>query len=281
MKILLKLCVALIFMANLSYAGLVNAISVIINNEPITLYEIYKYANKLHISTKESLDILIRQKLEDAQIKKLNIKATDFEVENYIKKLATKNGISEFKFFEMLKSKNINENDYKKDVKKKIEQEKLYSKIFSAKNIKIDEKSLKNYYESNKNKFIVAKAFTTVAYESPSKAPLEKIRKDPMLSIAGIRAKQIQFQSGKMNRNLENLLNQTKSGEFTPVFKMGDSFSMFYIKEKSGVKTVPFDKAKGYIRSLLSSQKEKAAIEDYFKKIKSTADIKVLRKPNS
>jgi len=281
MKNLLKLCVALIFMANLSYAGLVNAISVIINNEPITLYEIYKYANKLHISTKESLDILIRQKLEDAQIKKLNINATDFEVENYIKKLATKNGISEFKFFEMLKSKNVNENDYRKDVKKKIEQEKLYGKIFSGKNTIVDEKSLKNYYESNKDKFVVAKAFTTVAYESPSKASLEKIRKNPMLSIAGIKAKQVQFQSGKMNRNLENLLNQTKSGEFTPVFKMGDSFSMFYIKEKSGVKTVPFAKAKDYIRSLLSSQKEKAAIEDYFKKIKSTANIKVLRKPNS
>lgn len=280
MKNLLKLSAALIFVANISYAGLVDAISVIINNEPITLYEVYKYANKLHISTKESLDILIRQKLEDAQIKKLNINATDFEVENYIKKLATKNGVSEFKFFEMLKSKNIKENDYRKDVKKKLEQEKLYRKIFSSKNITVDEKSLKDYYKSNKSKFVVAKAFTTVAYESPSKASLEKIRENPMLSIAGIQAKQVQFQSGKMDKNLENLLNQTKSGEFTPVFKMANNFTMFYIKEKSGVKTIPFAKVKDYIRSLLSSQKEKAAIEDYFNKIKSTADIKVLRRPN-
>ncbi len=281
MKNLLKIYVALIFMANLSYAGLVNAISVIINNEPITLYEIYKYANKLHLSTKESLDILIRQKLEDAQIKKLNISASDFEVENYIKKLATKNGISEFKFFEMLKSKNINEDTYRKDVKKKIEQEKLYGRIFSGKNTIVDDKSLKNYYETNKNKFVSANSFTTVAYESQSKASLEKIRKNPMLSIAGIKAKQVQFQSGKMNGNLENLLNQTKSGEFTPVLKMANNYTMFYIKEKNGVKTIPFAKVKDYIRSLLSTQKEKAAIDDYFKKIKSTADIKVLRKPNN
>ncbi len=281
MKNLLKIYVALIFMANLSYAGLVNAISVIINNEPITLYEIYKYADKLHVSTKESLDILIRQKLEDAQIKKLNISASDFEVENYIKKLATKNGISEFKFFEMLKSKNINEDTYRKDVKKKIEQEKLYGRIFSGKNTIVDDKSLKNYYETNKNKFVTANSFTTVAYESPSKASLEKIRKNPMLSIAGIKAKQVQFQSGKMNGNLENLLNQTKSGEFTPVLKMANNYTMFYIKEKNGVKTLPFAKVKNYIRSLLSTQKEKAAIDDYFKKIKSTADIIVLRKPNS
>ena len=281
MKNLLKICVVLIFTTNLSYAGLVNAISVIINNEPITLYEIYKYANKLHVSTKESLDVLIRQKLEDAQIKKLNISASDFEVESYIKKLAAKNGISEFKFFEMLKSKGIKEDVYRKDVKKKIEQEKLYSRIFSGKNTIVDEKALKSYYKTNKAKFITAHAFSTVAYEGSSKASLEKIRKNPMLSIPGIRAKQVQFQSGKMNGNLENLLNQTKSGEFTPVLKMGKNYTMFYIKEKNGVTTAPFTKVKDYIRSLLTSQKEKAAIDDYFKKIKSTADVKVLRKPNS
>ncbi len=281
MKNLLKIFAVLIFWANLSYAGMVDAISVIINNEPITLYEIYKYSDKLHISTKESLDILIRQKLEDAQIKKLNISASDFEVESYIKKLAAKNGISEFKFFEMLKSKNINENDYRKDVKKKIEQEKLYGRIFSGNNTIVDEKTLENYYKNNKNKFVMAKSFITVAYESPSKTSLEKIRKNPMLSIPGVKAKQVQFQSGKMNGNLENLLNQTKSGEFTPALKMGEGYTMFYIKEKNGVTTVPFAKVKDYIRSLLSSKKEKAAIDDYFNKIRSIADVKVLRKPNS
>jgi len=281
MKNLLEICVVLIFMTNSSYAGLVNAISVIINNEPITLYEIYKYAHKYNISTKASLDVLIRQKLEDAQIKKLNIGASDFEVESYIKKLATKNGISEFKFFEMLKSKNINEDDYRKDMKKKIEQEKLYGRISSNKNTTIDEKALKSYYEANKNKFVTAKTFTTVVYESSSKASLEKIRKNPMLSMPNIKTKEVQFQSGKMNDNLENLLNQTKSGEFTLVLKMGNNFTMFYVKEKNGVTTAPFAKTKDYIRSLLSSQQEKAAIDDYFKKIKSTADVQVLRKPNS
>ena len=281
MKNLLKAFILLMFTATLSYAGLVNAISVIINNEPITLYEIYKYAQKYNISTKKSLDILIRQKLEDAQIKRLNIKVSDFEIENYIKKLATKNGISEFKFFEMLKSKNIDEDTYKKDLRKKLQEEKLYRKIFSKKNIKIDVKDLKNYYKANKNQFVMAKKFLTVAYESPSKQALEKIRKNPMLSIPSVKAKQVQLQSGKMNQNLENLLNQTKSGDFTPALKMGDRYTMFYVKEKDGVTTLSFDKVKEYIYSKLSSQKEKSAIDDYFQKLKSTADVKVLRKPNS
>ncbi len=281
MKILLKILVLLTFMTTFSYAGLVNAISVIINNEPITLYEIYKYSNKYQISTQKALDILIRQKLEDAEISKQNISANNFEVENYIKKLATRNGISEFQFLQMLKDKGIKLSDYKKDVKKKIEQKKLYGKIFASKKIRITPKEIKKYYEANKNQFVRAKSFEVVAYESPSKQSLEKIKKNPMLSMPDVKAKQVKFQSGNMDKSLESLLNQTKSGEFTPAFKIGRGYTMFYLKAKDGIETMPFNKVKEGIYSFLSSQKEKAAIDDYFEKIKSGASIQVLRKPRS
>ncbi len=278
MKILLKVSAALILTTSFSYAGLVNAISVIINNQPITLYEIYKYADKFHISKKASLEILIRQKLEDAQIKKLGIAASDFEVNSYIKKLADKNGISEFDFLQMLKSKGIEEDEYKKDLKKKIEQEKLYRKIFASKDIRVKPKDLKNYYKNNKSQFIKAQSFETVVYESQSKQSLEKIRQNPMLSFPDIKAKQLKFQSGNMDKNLENLLNQTKSGEFTPVLKMAKGYTLFYIKAKNGVQTLPFKQVKNYIYSVLNSKREKSAIDDYFEKIKSVAKVKVLRK---
>ncbi len=280
MKYLLKIFVLVVFMATFSVAGLVNAISVIVNNEPITLYEVYGYANKFKISTKASLDLLIRQKLENAQIDKLNIKVSDFEVENYIKKLAEKNNISEFQFYEMLKAKDIKKDDYKKDVRQKIAKEKLYSKIISSKNMKIDKKEVKRYYETNKNQFVRASSFKVATYQSKSKKSLEKIRSNPMLSVQGVKAKQESFISGKLNPKLEGLLNQTKSGEFTPVLNTGKEFTMFYIKEKDGVKTLPFKQVKNYIYSVLSSKKEKAAIDDYFEKLKSVADVKVLRRPN-
>ncbi len=281
MKILLKILVLFTFMTTFSYAGLVNAISVIINNEPITLYEIYKYSNKYQISTQKALDILIRQKLEDAEILKQNITVNNFEVENYIKKLATRNGISEFQFLQMLKNKGIKLSDYKKDVKKKIEQKKLYGRIFASKKIRITPKEIKKYYEANKNQFVRAKSFEAVAYESPSKKSLEKIKQNPMLSMPDVKAKQVKFQSGNMDKGLESLLNQTKSGDFTPAFKIGSGYTMFYLKAKDGIETMPFDKVKEGIYSFLSSQKEKAAIDDYFEKIKSGASIQVLRKPRS
>ncbi len=281
MKILLKISILFTFITTFSYAGLVNAISVIINNEPITLYEIYKYSNKFHISTKESLNILIRQKLEDAEIKRLHIAADDFEVEDYIKKLAIKNSISEFQFLQMLKDKGIKEEAYRKDLKKKIEQEKLYSTIFASKKIHITPKDTKSYYDNNKNQFVRAKDFDVIVYESLDRKSLEELKKNPMLSMPNIKTKQIKFRSGNMDKKLEDLLNQTKSGEFTPAFKMGDHYTMFYLKQKNGIETVPFDRVKNSIYSFLSSRKEKAAIDDYFEKIKSAANITVLRKPNN
>ncbi len=281
MKFLSKIIISTALVSTFSSAGLVDAISVIINNEPITLYEVYKYANKFKISTKESLNLLVRQKLEDAQIRNLHINVDSFEIDKYIKNLAAKNGISEFQFYEMLKSKNINEEDYRKDVKKKIEQEKLYRKIIATKHIKIEPSSLKKYYEANKSQFIRANNFTAAVYQGPNKSSLEKISKNPLLSMPGVEVKEEKFKSGNMDTKLEGLFDQTKSGEFTPVFKMGDHFTMFYLKEKGGIKTIPFEKVKNYIYSTLSSEKEKQAINDYFEKLKSVANIKVLRKPNS
>ncbi len=280
MKILLKISALVIFTTTFSQAGLVNAISVIINDEPITLYEVYDYAHKFKISTKESLDLLIRQKLENAQITKMRIKASTFEVDEYIKKLAAKNNISEFQFFEMLKTKDIKEADYRKDVRKKLEREKLYQKIYAQKKLNINRKDVEQFYKTNKSQFAKASSFSVASYQSADKKSLEKIRKNPMLSVANVKVKMEQFKSGKINLKLERLLDATKSGEFTPVLNTGKGFTMFYIKEKNGIITPSFDEVKNYIYSVLSSKKRKKAIDDYFEKLKSVANVKVLRRPS-
>ncbi len=280
MKILLKISALVIFTTTFSQAGLVNAISVIINDEPITLYEVYDYAHKFKISTKESLDLLIRQKLENAQITKMHIKANNFEVDEYIKKLSTKNNVSEFKFFEILKTKDIKEADYRKDVRRKLEREKLYQRIYAQKKLNITKKNVEQFYKTNKSQFAKASSFSVASYQSTDKKSLEKIRKNPMLSISDVTVKIEQFKSGKMNPKLERLLDATKSGEFTPALNTGKEFTMFYVKEKNGVKVLSFDKVKNYIYSVLSAKKRKKAIGDYFEKLKSVANVKVLRRPN-
>lgn len=281
MKYLSKIFISAAFISTFSYAGMVDAISVIINNQPITLYEVYKYAHEFKVSTSDSLDLLIRKKLEEAEIKKLNITASDFEVDDYIRKLATKNGISEFQFYEMLKAKNIDETNYKKDLRKKLEQDKLYKKIIQMKGVKVTLAELQDFYQKNKAQFVSADGFSITTYNSKNRASLESIRKNPMLNPQDVQMADSNLKSGSMDQKLEALLNETKSGEFTPIYNAGDHFTMIYLKEKSGVKTIPFAKVKNYIYSVVSSKDDKAAINDYFDKLKSVADIKILRRPNS
>lgn len=281
MKYLSKIFISTALISTFSYAGLVDAISVIIDNQPITLYEVYKYAHEFHVSTQDSLDLLIRKKLEEAEIKKLGISVSDFEVDDYIRNLASKNGISEFQFYEMLKSKNIDVKSYKSDLKKKLEQDKLYKQIVQMKSVKIKPEDLQAYYNENKSQFVMASSFSITTYDSQNRASLESIKKNPMLAPQDVQIKNANLKSGTMDQKLEGLLNNTKSGDFTPIFNAGDHFTMIYLKEKDGVKTLPFEKVKNFIYSVVSSQQDKAAINDYFDKIKSAADIKILRKPSS
>ena len=281
MQYLSKIFISVALMTSVSLAGLVDAISVIINNQPITLYEVYKYAHQFKLSTRESLDLLIRKKLEEAEIKKFDITVSDFEINAYIKNLATKNGISEFQFYQMLRSKNINEANYKNDLRKKLEQEKLYKRIIHKKATKISLEDMQAYYAKNKSKFVATNSFDVVTYTSANKASLVAIQKNPMQNFQDVTSKNITFKSGTMNSKLEGLLNTTKANTFTSVFQTGSNYTMFYVKAKNGVKPIGFDKTKNYIYSLLSSQQDKATINDYFDKLKSVAKIKVIRRPNS
>jgi parvulin-like peptidyl-prolyl isomerase len=279
MDFLSKLAVAISISLMSLTAGLVDGISVVINNEPITLYEIYKYSQKFNISKKKALDILIRQRLEDAQIKKLKIDVAYYEIENYIDNLARKNGMSVFDFFEMLRAKGIDEDEYKKDLKTKMKRDKLYKRILSSKlNDELNEKELKSYYERNIQQFTVAREFEVISYRAKDRDALERIKTNPMLA-SGVKAKEQIFKSGRIDPKIESLLNSMKPDSFTRIFPIKDGYSMFYLKKKIGLNTMPFQKVKNYIYSALKAEKESSIMENYFEKLKADADITILRKP--
>ena len=130
MKIKLKVLTFVTLSATLLFspasAGTVDGVSVIINKEPITLYDVFKYSQRFNISKKESLDILVRQKLEDSEIKKLGITVDNFEIDQYIENLAISNNMNQYDFLNMIRSKNIEISEYKEDLKKKLQSEQKF-----------------------------------------------------------------------------------------------------------------------------------------------------------
>ncbi|WP_458700329.1 SurA N-terminal domain-containing protein [Sulfurospirillum sp. 1307] len=280
MKTSSRILVSLALCSTLGFSGIVSGVSIIINKEPITLYEVYKYSKKYNLSKKEALDVLVRQKLENAQIKKLRISASDFEVDNYIEKIATQNNMSPFEFLNMLKEKGIDEDQYRKDLKQKIKVEKLYAQIYREKLTNIKEDDVKSFYEKNLDQFKIANKFDVVIYSSKNEEDLKALKKNPMLKPEGIQIKAETLTSNKLNDQLKALLSATKDGTFTNIINLGGNPTMIYVKSKADIKTIPFENAKNNIYRLLSNKQEQEALKDYFEKLKASANIQVIRNPS-
>ena len=267
-----------LFLPNLS-ASTVDGISIIINKEPITLYDIHKYSTRFNLSKKDALDVLVRQKLEDSEIKKLGISADTFEVDQYIENLAISNSMSQFDFLNMLRSKNIDVSEYKEDLKSKLKRDKLYKKIVSTKMQQLGDSELNAYYAENQGEFSQASAFDVTLYSSADQQALQNISQNPMSAVSGVELQEMRFEAGKIDPKLALLLNKTAQGSFTTAVKAEQNFVMFFIKAKHNVQVVPFEDAKNYIYSKVAEGKEQKAIEEYFEKLKASANINVVRAP--
>lgn len=274
---LVTLSTALLFSS--ANAGTVDGVSLIINKEPITLYDVFKYSNRFNISKKEALDILVRQKLEDSEIKKQNISVDAFEVDQYIENLAISNKMNQYDFLAMIQSKNIEIAEYKEDVKSKIKREKLYKKIVSTKMQQLGESELQAYYNENAGEFSQAASFDVTVYTSPSQEALVAIQNNPMSVSSNVELKDTTIEATKVDPKLAFMLNATPNGKFSSIVKSDPNFVMFFIKNKNDVKSIAFADAKNYIYAKLAEGKEQKAIEEFFEKLKSSANIQVIRAP--
>lgn len=279
MKFLTLAALGVALLSSPASAAMVDGVSVIVNKEPITLYDVHKYSTRFNISKKEAMDILVRQKLEDSEIKKLGITADGFEVDQHIESLAISNNMNQYDFLNLVKSKNIDIADFKEDIKTKIKREKLYKKIISNKMQQISESDLLTYYKDNSAEFSQASSFDVTIYTSANQKSLNTLYENPMSIVSDVKLQEANIEASKVDPKLTFLLNSTTVGKFTTIIKSEENFVMFYVKNKNGGKTVSFEDAKNYIFSKLSEGKDQKGVEEYFEKLKSSASITLVRAP--
>ncbi len=257
----------------------IDGISLIVNNEPITTYEIQKYKNTLHISTNRAIDLLIQKKVEDREIKLSDIRVDSYDVEEEMKKIANQNRLSLDEFKEILKQKGIDLNEYEEELKNRIKREKLYKKIASSKIRKATEDELRRYYKNNPQEFSIPQKIDIIEYSSPNKEELLTLTKTPMYKSDSITSSEKELDARNIHPKILYILTNTKEGSFTPILKAGDRYVTLYIKKKKEIKTLPFEQVKNAVFAKVMREKEKDAIREYFEKIKAEAKIIVVRKP--
>ena len=263
-------------MANASQIS--NGIAVIIENEPITVNEVRKAAAQLQTNEANALNLLIRDRLETAQIKNLKIEASDYELNQRLQKIASESGMSVSDLRSAVLSKGGDYAQFKDDVAKTIKQEKLYQSIFADAKINISENAARAYFEQNRDLFAHFTDVSVTRYVAPSMQLLEAARhSSPMNTNHSVHMDVLDLKSEQIPPQLRTIFQQTPDGTFTQIFQTPEGFEMFYVASKKGQTMPEFDEVRDEAMNALYKLEQDRVIGEYFNKLRAKANVKYLR----
>ncbi|ALV25264.1 putative protein (SurA domain) [Campylobacter iguaniorum] len=273
-----KIAFSFAFLVSLVHGGYVNGLVATVENEPITDYEMNSVMRQMNIDSQKALNVLIRQKLEDAQISALNITVDPFEVNEKISQIISANGLDMQTFQSMLATKGVSFDMFKKDIENGLKKEKLYARILNNPSQNITPENARRFYESNLGMFAQFETINIVRYSSNSKEALENAAKSPMSVQPGVNIENLKLESKNLNPQLRYIFLNTKNNTFTPAFGGNGEYQMFYVVSKEGSYVPRFEDVEKEVISAMANQEREIAVADYFNKLRSKANIEIVKR---
>jgi len=260
-------------------ANMVAGVAIVVKDRAITLQDIKKEMQLSNTNKETAINMLVRQKLEEAEIHDRKINVSSTEVYDDIKDTAKRNNMNVSQLYEAaLNSNGLSSSELKAKVKQKLLAKKLYGAIAYSKASAPTEAELKEYYELNKEKFSHPSSFSTVIYQTTDKSALTKKIENPMFYAPQIQTQEQELPYDKISPELANLLAKTPVSTFSPIVPDGKGGHMsFYIKAIKGTQDLGFEKMKVQLENAIMAKKREQVLGDYFARLKDNAEIKVLR----
>lgn len=274
-----KLFLSLLLILPTAWGDVINGLSFVINDFPVTLNDVNQTAKRYNCTNKEAVEILIQQKLEEGELEKFKISVDPYELDNTLDAFVAKNGLTLTQFKENLRSKMVDFNDYRADFKAKLLHDKLTKKIVASSINAVDERELRKYYDANSDKFSFPETINAIEYATSNKASIEAFRKNPMILPKDVQKEEVSLEAKTLNPQLLALLNGTKKGELTQPMNAGGSYVVFLIQDKHNIKTIPFEQAKNSVYNMYAAQNEALTVKSHFEKLKSSAKLQLIRVP--
>jgi len=272
----LKLIFIFIITCTYLQAGLLNAISVIVNKDIITLVDIDNKMKKDNISKSKAVEILIDEILYSQALLKQSVSVDIFDVDRYIELLAKQNNMKVYEFKSAVKQQE-NYDVFKAKIKKQIIHQKLIASI-SSNNIKrVTDDDMKIYYNNNISEFEKPVKTDVKVYSSLKKSDLREIKNNPMIINNNITIQNLTLEDSKINSQVRYIIAKTEEKNFSAIFNNKKIYNMFFVVKKYDVKTIKFDDIKSKIFEVMMKERENQYLKNYFETLKITADIKVLR----
>jgi predicted transcriptional regulator len=269
----------LLFTALLSQT--IDGVAIMVKNSPITLYEIRQEMELSKATPAQSVDTLIRKKLEQLEAVEKKISVSPTEIQEELERMAKLNHFTVDQLFEAMKtSSGLDKEQAKEKIKENLLGQKLYSSIAFSKMGQPGALEEEEYYQLHLNEFSRPESYEVTTYSSSSREALESKIENPMLNVANIDTKEESLPSKSINPQLVGMLNKIDIGSFGPIFPNGkDKFMSFYMNNKANIIIENIDSVRSQIDNMIMSEKRNQVLNDYFTRLRLSADIQIIRLP--
>lgn len=259
----------------------IGGVAIMVKNSPITLYEIQQEMQLSKTNAQQSADTLIRKKLEQLEATEKKLSVTPTELQEELEKMAKQNNLTMDQFYDAIqRARGVDEEQLKSRVEESLLGQKLYNTIAFSKMAQPLASEQLEYYQLHIDEFSHPENYLLTTYSASSAETLQKKINDPMHNIEGIDTKDETIPSANMNPQLAGILNKIEVGEFGPILPNGkNGYVSFYMRDKQNIITENLDSVRPQIDNIIMGEKRNQVLNDYFTRLRLSADIKVLRLP--
>ncbi len=272
-----KILPILIFSLITTNAQVIDAVAIDVEGQAITTLEIQAVQQKMKISKKTAVELLIRDRLEKASIEKANITISNEEIEQKVKAIADSKGITKAQMQNILSQKGVTWENYLEKLRLDMKKERFFQENIMATIDRPSETELETFYNTHRSEFDSAPIqMSLVAYKSDSAQNLQNAISNPMQPLNGVTKENILASSNEMSPALLNLINQTAENSFTKPINTGKGFVAYYVKSKGSAQS-GFTAVKNAVMARWMQEQRVQASKDFLNKLKSNANIRVIR----
>ena len=269
-KIIGILCIAMLTFAQ---ARMVDGIAMTVNGEAVTTSEIRAVQKQMGVSKKQAVDLLVQDRLQKSAMKKISIPESD--VDTRISQIAAQNNLTVAKMQKLLKQQGTSWSKYRRQIKESLKKQKFYREKVAATVARPSDDELKLFYESHKKEFIIPTSISMIEYSASSESALKNFLQTKKKK--GVRSRSVRKKTSSLNSALLGTLLQTQNGSFTRPFNAGDKYISYKVLSKNGKKNMSYEEAKGAVAGQWRRQQQGKALKDYFQKMKTNANIRIIR----
>ena len=260
-------------LSTLLEAKIVDGIAMIVEGEPVTTAEIGAVQRQYHISRQKAIDLLVQDRLQKAAMNEITV--PEEEIDTKINEVAAKNGVSVAQMQQILQKRGTSWSQYREDVRKALKKEKFFKEKVVANIPTPSEDELKLYYKHHQKEFTLPASIKLKEYASSSQEAMQRFLQTR--NARGISARTFTQKSKEINPALLSALLQTPVGALTHPFNAGDRYIVYKILSKRGKIQMPYSAARAAVESRWRQSQQNKALKDYFEKLRTRADIQILR----